>query len=181
MTEQEQRILEGSRLQMFIKSLSIRANKFSKEIGVSQGLVSQIVNGERSITRDFVKKITRRYPELRENWLLTGEPPMLKGEEVVKKYQIEDEGISLVNEPTMEDVERLRSAVVDKYAPTLTVKQDLLLRQACYKVMVENAGAPWSALVVGAGVYLRFIEAYPQLQLPEGRQVGSTESPGAPG
>lgn len=106
---------------------------------------------------------------------------MLKGEEVVKKYQIEDEGISLVNEPTMEDVERLRSAVVDKYAPTLTVKQDLLLRQACYKVMVENAGAPWSALVVGAGVYLRFIEAYPQLQLPEGRQVGSTESPGAPG
>lgn len=179
MTEQEQRILEGSRLQMFIKSLSIRANKFSKEIGVSQGLVSQIVNGERSITRDFVKKITRRYPELNENWLFTGNAPMLKVDEVVKKYQIDDDVISVVNEPTMNDIERLRSAVLDEYAPKLTVKQDLALRQACYKVMVDNAGAPWAALVVGAGVYLRFIEAYPQLQLPEGRQAEGTGSPGA--
>jgi hypothetical protein len=167
---------------MFIKSLSIRANKFSKEIGVSQGLVSQIINGDRSITRDFVKKITRRYPELSENWLFTGEPPMLKGEEVVKKYQIDDEKINLENEPTIEDLERLRADVIDRYKPEtpLTVKQDLALRQACYKVMVENAGAPWSALVVGGGVYLRFIEAYPQLQLPEGRGEG-TESPAGPG
>lgn len=179
MTEQEIQIQQGARILEFCKFLNIKGNRLAKELGISQSNVSMMTSGTRRVTLEFLKKITNRYPQLSVDWILNGEGPMLKEETVVKNYQIETDEFQLVNEPGMDDVERLRNDVVRKYKSKLTVKQDLALRQACYKVMVDNAGAPWAALVVGAGVYLRFIEAYPSLQIPEGR-VEDTGSPGAP-
>jgi len=80
-----------------------------------------------------------------------------------KTYQIEDEPKSVVGEPEMEHVEKLREAVLEKYKPDppLSLGQDLVFRQACYRVLIDNPGQPWLALVVGGGVYLRIILSNP--------------------
>ena len=166
MTKEERQIQEGQRLQEFLKYLKIRGNKFAKEINVSQALVSQTLTGARAITRDFANKITIRYPDFRESWLFSGEGTMLKSAEQASV------GSFLSKEPEMADIERLREAVLEKYKPDspLTVKQDLTLRQACYRVLADNPGQPWPSLVAGGVAYLRIILSNPHLIIPPDRE-----------
>ena len=77
MTQENKQIEEGLRLEKFVKSLNIKGNKFAKEVGVSQALVSATMSGDKPITRTFVNKITRRYPDFQESWLWTGIGPMM--------------------------------------------------------------------------------------------------------
>ena len=98
MTQKEKQIQEGLRLKEVLNSLKIKGNRFAKEVGVSQALVSSALSGEKPITRNFVNKITQRYPKLRESWVFTGEYPIWIPEEGVETYQIDDEE-SEVSEP----------------------------------------------------------------------------------
>ncbi|MGE9516514.1 MAG: XRE family transcriptional regulator [Solitalea-like symbiont of Tyrophagus putrescentiae] len=63
------------RLNTFIKSLGISKRAFEREIGLSHGYISNIVN---SIQPDKLERITSHYPELSPGWLMTGEGTMLK-------------------------------------------------------------------------------------------------------
>lgn len=165
------------RLEELLKALNIKASAFAKALKKPPTYISHLRTGYRNITTDFAYEVGEAYPWFNPEWLVFGKGEMRRDND----YTREIDTNFVLREPEVNDVERLRAEVLEKY-PTqtpLTVKQDLALRQACYKVMVDNAGAPWAALVVGAGVYLRFIEAYPSLQIPEGR-VEDTGSPGAP-
>ncbi|RTL03616.1 XRE family transcriptional regulator [Candidatus Dependentiae bacterium] len=165
------------RLKELINSLNIKDKTFAERINKKPAVLSQLLTGYRKISTDFAYDIAKHYEWFNPEWLISGKGEMRRWAD----YTREIDTNFVLREPEVNDVERLRAEVLEKY-PTqtpLTVKQDLALRQACYKVMVDNAGAPWAALVVGAGVYLRFIEAYPSLQLPDGREEG-TGNPGAP-
>lgn len=100
---------------------------------------------------------------------------MFLKEESLDMVMEKEAGYRKGGEPSMDDVERLHREILERFnpEPSLSVKQDLTLRQACYKVLADNPGVPWSALVLGAGVYLRFIEAYPNLAIPEPPAAGS--------
>lgn len=64
----------NKRLCEFIRHLNISVFAFEKKCGISNGTVSKMGRGTRQSTLD---KISKQYPQLNINWLLTGEGFML--------------------------------------------------------------------------------------------------------
>lgn len=67
----------GSLVSMFGNSV----NAFAKSIGVDTANLNKMVKGQQSITKKTVQKIICAYPQVSEEWLLTGEGTMLKGQQ----------------------------------------------------------------------------------------------------
>lgn len=53
-------------------------NAFAKNIGVDTANLNKMVKGQQSITKKTVQKIISAYPQVSEEWLLTGEGEMLR-------------------------------------------------------------------------------------------------------
>ncbi len=53
----------------FLEPLSISAYKLSKELGVSESLLSQIIHGKKSITPDTAMRLARYFNMSPEFWL----------------------------------------------------------------------------------------------------------------
>jgi phage repressor protein C with HTH and peptisase S24 domain len=70
------------RLIKFLSYLGIGQAKFAKNVGLSKGYVNNVKD---NITIESIKKILSVYPELNENWLLTGDGKMLKTQQPVKQ------------------------------------------------------------------------------------------------
>jgi len=145
---------------------------------VTRGYVSLLTSGKKEISQRVMNKIIAAFPKVNIHWLLTGEGEPLS---IGNNYQI-DTGSSRENTATsMASVDALFFEVTKHYHPSLGVKQELTLRQACYRVLVDHPGAPMSALLIAAGVYLRFIEAYPNLSLPPEAGASAVVDPLPPG
>ena len=54
------------------------ASDFARIIGIDKGDLSRMVNGKRPITQHLVGLILAQFPDISEEWLLTGEGEMLK-------------------------------------------------------------------------------------------------------
>jgi transcriptional regulator with XRE-family HTH domain len=67
---------QGARLEMIIDALSETQTSVAQLLGISQGYVSQMVGGSRNISRRVLHFITKNYPSVNINWLLTGEGEM---------------------------------------------------------------------------------------------------------
>ncbi|MCC5815792.1 MAG: HigA family addiction module antidote protein [Leptospira sp.] len=53
----------------FIEELKISAYQLAKDIGVSQSLLSQIINGKRSITSDMAMRLSKYFGNSAEFWI----------------------------------------------------------------------------------------------------------------
>lgn len=69
------------RLKQFIDSINISISAFEKSIGMSNASFRKIYNNNGSIGSDKLERILKTYPQLNPSWLLTGEGPMILGEE----------------------------------------------------------------------------------------------------
>ena len=67
------------RLREFIMFKNISIREFERQIGVAYGFLSNMANS--TIPKNFTK-ISRCYPELNLDWLLTGEGEMLRPNQV---------------------------------------------------------------------------------------------------
>jgi transcriptional regulator with XRE-family HTH domain len=151
----------GERLKVVMKHYRHTQTSLGQLVGVTKGYMSMMMSGKEPISAKVLDGLIKCLPELNIHWLLTGEGSMTMKIEPVEVPPI-------WSEIDMDDVERLRLAVLDQYhpEPSLTLGQDLVFRQACYRVLVDNPGQPWAALVVGGGVYLRIIQANPGVIIP---------------
>lgn len=66
------------RLILFIKETRISTNKFEHTVGLSTGYLRQL---RKEPSREKIKMIISAFPNLSEEWLLTGEGEMLLGED----------------------------------------------------------------------------------------------------
>lgn len=156
----------AGRLREFFKHLNISNKEASSKLGYDRpAYVSQLLNQHSTITASVVYRLANAYPNLNPKWLLDGEGEMLLDK---KNDLVEEPTVAYGNEPTREQVEELYAAVLARFRPDppLGLKQELTLRLACHRVLSDNAGVPFASAVVGAGVYLRFIQAYPDLSIP---------------
>lgn len=53
-------------------------SEFSEIIGISTGYMSQLLSGNRDVSKKIVNKIHDKFPVINPAWLLTGEGEMLK-------------------------------------------------------------------------------------------------------
>lgn len=81
MIDDNQLYERANRLKLILKHLEIKGKTFAKAIGISQGMISNLLNGKRSITLELVDKITSRYTQINPAWLLFEYGTMLKTEE----------------------------------------------------------------------------------------------------
>lgn len=169
---------QGIRLEQLLSLLKIDQTDLARLSGRSPSLINQIIKGKKKISNAVLTGLTIGYSGVNVAWLLNGvgEPLVMDAGE---KSTVENSVLLTINgEPSAELVGKLYDDVIGRFSPFLTAKQDLALRQACYRCLVDNPGQPWPSLLVGAGVYLRFIEAYPNLAIPDpasGNTSGSTD------
>lgn len=69
------------RLSSLVFMFGNSVNAFAKSIGVDTANLNKMVKGQQSITKKTVQKIISAYPQVSEEWLLTGEGTMLKGQQ----------------------------------------------------------------------------------------------------
>lgn len=159
------------RLNELLKYLNIKGVRFAERLGKKPSRISNLLNGHKKISADFAIEVAEIYEWLNPEWLISGIGEMKRGESNQKINQEIN-----IGEPPASLVSKLYEQVIERYQPEpLSAKQDLALREACYRVMVENPGQPWAALVIGAGVYLRFIETIPGVEIPAPRRQAENQ------
>lgn len=115
------RFERSNRLKQILESLNINGKAFAKTIGISQGMVSNVMNGKRAMTIDFVDRITDRYSHLNPAWLLFGYGSMTKTttqdrligrpEQDAKPQQITLEGLAKIILSIQEENNDLRRRI----------------------------------------------------------------------
>lgn len=68
----------NKRLQQFIFAENISQSALADSLGVARASVSHILSGRNKPGFDFIENLTRAYPALNIEWLITGEGKMYK-------------------------------------------------------------------------------------------------------
>ena len=69
----------NTRLQQFITAENLSQSQFADTIGVARASVSHILAGRNKPGFDFIESMSRHYPSLNLEWLITGKGKMYKG------------------------------------------------------------------------------------------------------
>lgn len=67
-----------NRIREIISKKANSANAFAKMTGVHQVTLSQQLSGERKISLEVIEKITKTFPEISCDWIITGNGEMIK-------------------------------------------------------------------------------------------------------
>lgn len=68
------------RVQTLMHREGVSQLEFANKIGRQQSNVSQILNGQRHVPREFASQIMKAFPRVRRDWLIFGEGTMYEGE-----------------------------------------------------------------------------------------------------
>lgn len=101
------------RLIYFIKATHITVNSFERKSGLSVGYLRQL---RKEPSREKIKNIILAFPQLNEQWLLTGDGEMLKGKKPAYRNEVE--------ELTPEEMEDLRKHLRDgscRFVPLVNI------------------------------------------------------------
>ena len=74
-----QRHIMNKRLEQFLKAENISQSQFADSIGVARASVSHILAGRNKPGFDFLVSMSRQYPALNLEWLITGKGKMFSG------------------------------------------------------------------------------------------------------
>lgn len=83
-TEKEE---QGMRLEQLRNNLKLNQKTFAKALGISQGYLSQILLGKKSISYRILNSITNGFKKVNVEWLLSGQEPMFKPEQTSDRPQ----------------------------------------------------------------------------------------------
>lgn len=103
------------RIEEFCKYKGITKQKFEKDCGLCNGYINSV---KQSIGPDRLKAILGQYPEIRIEWLVLGDGPMLRGPEEGEHMKFSTDYRNAVN-----DNERLRQDVIRLEAQVAVLKE----------------------------------------------------------
>lgn len=66
----------STRLKALLKALNTNQLKLSKATGITQTFISSIILGKADISREVLRKLALKYPNINLTWLLTGQGEM---------------------------------------------------------------------------------------------------------
>lgn len=114
---------QGERLQKLIDSLKTNQLRFSRAIGVQVSQTNAVCKGRGEFSRNYLQKVSEKYPTVNTHWLLTGLGDMFLSPESKEKEGIVSESnptytksINLVQISPYNDDEQLRKRLGDNLA-----------------------------------------------------------------
>lgn len=72
----------NNRLQQFLTAENISQSVFADTIGVARASVSHILAGRNKPGFDFIESMSKHYPTINLEWLITGKGKMYKSEQI---------------------------------------------------------------------------------------------------
>ena len=81
------------RLIEYLNYKSIAIYKAELDFGLSNGLIGKAVKVGSSLGSDKLEKLLKKYTDLSAEWLLRGEGPMIKGEDIVPEQVFKSLGM----------------------------------------------------------------------------------------
>lgn len=90
MTADSQKINRAIRLKNLVNALNITGKHLGEQIGISQGMISNLMNGKRAMTLELVDKITDRYTDVNPIWVLFGVGTMFLSQSTTTQTGIEE-------------------------------------------------------------------------------------------
>ena len=94
------------RLQQFLAAENISQSQFADAIGVARASVSHIIAGRNKPGFDFIENMSRTFPTLNLEWLITGKGKMYKGAQEIPVQMPSDDLFASIEEPETEFVTR---------------------------------------------------------------------------
>ena len=88
----------NNRIKNLLIHYELNKRQFSKRIDVTSQTVGDIVNGKTNPGKIVINQILRAFPEINEDWLISG-----NGEMISKEYPIRDNKLNFVSEPYSND------------------------------------------------------------------------------
>lgn len=86
----------NSRLQQFLKAENISQSQFADTIGVARANVSHIIAGRNKPGFDFLLRMSKHYPSLNLEWLITGKGRMFNTKGLL--FETEDYPVTQITE-----------------------------------------------------------------------------------
>ena len=75
------------RLQQFLSAENLSQSQFADSIGVARASISHILNGRNKPGFDFIANMSRHFPTLNIEWLITGKGRMYKDQQSSPIFQ----------------------------------------------------------------------------------------------
>ena len=154
------------RMAKLLEYSGLSASAFGKEIGVKtkQAIYELLKGNTKSVSPSMASKITCRYPEISQAWLLTGEGEMLNHSVVVQPMGIKERVLSVADtkgiEPSsLEGIlgvsgnyfRNTESVSAEPLAKLITIYPDInadwLLTGRGSMFRAEPSSSPWESLV----------------------------------
>ncbi len=120
----------NKRLQQFLAAENISQAQFADSIGVARASVSHILAGRNKPGFDFMERMSKRYPALSLEWLITGKGKMYKGDapEPVPVLDLwQEEPLLSEDSPILEDPEPALPSKIE--SATLSKKEQHIVKQ----------------------------------------------------
>lgn len=133
------------RLEQIIEHLGLNVNSFAKEIGLNRSeRLYQIKKGNYTISKNLSAIISKRFPDINEGWLLTGNGSMLASSLFLKKIPLY--AVSLEDLPA--DISTLKP----------TEELDIPVLSGSDFAIVNNGEAMSPEVVNGSVVFVRRVD-----------------------
>ncbi len=118
------------RIMLFIKHLGISVRQFDISIGASNGYTLRMNKNHASVGSDVIENISRKYPEINVEWLVTGRSSMIRDNEG------QDIDLKLLQQTFSEEEISIRIAqkVIDREKTELK----RMLREVVHEIKVSN-------------------------------------------
>lgn len=105
----------NKRLEQFLKAENISQSQFADTIGVARANISHIIAGRNKPGFDFLQRMSKHYPSLNLEWLITG-----KGRMFNTKNLLFDQ---------LEDSPAPSKPIVHESAPEIKIQEEKPIRQ----------------------------------------------------
>ena len=110
------------RLSQIIKTKQLSASQFADEIGVQRSSVSHVLSGRNKPSLDFITKVALRFPDINNEWLLTGRGQMLIPSDASEDFGDTNIHTAGIIEEKTEEVEADNERIEEKIARELVSK-----------------------------------------------------------
>ena len=88
----------SERIRLMIKELNETQSSFANKVGTSQSTIATAIMRGSDLSSQLIGRITRAYPNVNLNWLMTGEGNMFKSDSMYIIPDPDDKNLSIVSE-----------------------------------------------------------------------------------